>query len=370
MAKRALLGVGVAVATLAACSLAVLRPPAEGPPSAREVAAELEPESLYAAHRDDGRFYNPWRPFPHRFGAVLRWWLTPNAYTEAREEPPRVPVVANDGSGLAGRAGSASLTWVGHATFAVHDDDDVFLTDPHFGERAFWPKRLHPPGIPIEAVPPDAFAVISHNHYDHLDEWTVENLPETVTWFVPLGHAEWFRDRDRERVVELDWWQSARHGRWTVTCLPSQHWSRRVGMGRNEALWCSWLLDSGERRYYFAGDTGYFHGFREFARRFGPIDVAMLPIGAYAPRWFMSYQHVDPAEAWQAFVDLEARWMLPMHWGTFDLTDEPLDLPPRELARAIDEAGGDPERVRLLAVGEQWHLPEEPEDARAGARGR
>lgn len=354
------LGAGVA-AGLAACSLGVLRPapPPEGPPPV-EVAAGLSPASLHAPHREgeDGPFFNPWRRFDRSFWGGLRWWLAPNPWADAKDDPPRVSVVPNDGASLAGVEHSASLTWVGHATFAVHDDDDVFLTDPHFGERAFWPRRLHPPGVPLESVPPDAFAVISHNHYDHLDEWTVENLPETVTWFVPLGYADWFRDRGRERVRELDWWESARHGRWTVTCLPSQHWTRRVGMGPNEVLWCSWLIDSGERRYYFAGDTGYFHGFAEYGRRFGPIDVAMLPIGAYEPRWFMAYQHMNPAEAYRAFRDLGAKWMLPMHWGTFDLTDEPLDLPPRALARAVEAADGDRSRVRLLAVGERWRLPD------------
>ncbi len=159
-------------------------------------------------------------------------------------------------------------------------------------------------------------------------------------------------------MVELDWWQSARHGRWTLTCLPAQHWSRRLGQGYNRTLWCSWLLDSGEHRYYFAGDTGYFEGFVELGRRFGPIDAAMLPIGAYEPRWFMRSQHMNPREAYQAFLDLGARFMLPMHWGAFDLTDEPMDLPPRELAQVIEGRGGDPARVPALAVGERWHLPE------------
>jgi N-acyl-phosphatidylethanolamine-hydrolysing phospholipase D len=264
--------------------------------------------------------------------------------------------VANDGASLAGIERSASVIWVGHATFAVHDGGDVFLTDPHFGERALIPRRIVPPGVPIESVPEHAFAVISHNHYDHLDEWTVENLPASIGWYVPLGMASWFRERGRDDVVELDWWQSARRGRWTITCLPSQHWSRRFWQGENRVLWCSWLLDSGDYRYYFAGDTGYFHGFREFGERFGPIDVAMLPIGAYEPRWLMRYHHMNPAEALRAFHDLRARWMLPMHWGTFDLTDEPVDYPPTELSRVMGAEGVDDQAVRVLAIGERWHV--------------
>jgi N-acyl-phosphatidylethanolamine-hydrolysing phospholipase D len=314
--------------------------------------------SLHAPHLDPmGRFFNPWARDPRTTWAALRWLLfTRNPYD--RSQPLRVPRVANDGAYLAGSEHSASVTWVGHATFAIHDRDDVVLTDPHFGPRALFPRRLVAPGVPVDAVPADALAVVSHNHYDHLDRWSVETLPAGVTWFVPLGLADWFRARGRHAVVELDWWQSAEHGRWKITCLPAQHWSRRIEQRENTTLWCSWLLDSGEYRYYFAGDTGYFPGFGEFGRRLGPVDVAMLPIGAYEPRWFMQYQHMDPAEAYQAFLDLGARFMLPMHWGTFDLTDEPVDLPPRVLAEVVAERGGDPERVRTLAVGERWKLPE------------
>ena len=328
-----------------ACSPPAFAEPADPP---------WDPGLLHAPHRRDGRFFNPWAPFERRFWGALRWYLSRNPYDKS--SAPQLRVVPNDGSGFATVERSASVTWVGHATFAVHDDTDVFLTDPHFGSRALIPKRQVPPGVPIESIPDDAFAVISHNHYDHLDEWSVEHLPESMAWFVPMGLGDWFREHGRERVAELDWWESRRHGRWTVTCLPSQHWSRRMGQGTDEVLWCSWLLDSGELRYYFAGDTGYFGGFAEFGRRFGPIDVAMLPIGAYEPRWFMRNQHMDPAEAWRAFQDLGARWMLPMHWGTFDLTDEPLDLPPKELLRAVADARGDASRIRILAVGEQWHV--------------
>jgi N-acyl-phosphatidylethanolamine-hydrolysing phospholipase D len=125
-------------------------------------------------------------------------------------------------------------------------------------------------------------------------------------------------------------------------------------MKRNATLWCSWLLDSGARRYYFAGDSGYFHGFAEFGRRFAPVNVAFLPIGAYEPRWFMRYQHVNPEEAWKAFLDLGAGTMIPMHWGCFDLTDEPADLAPKVLAQVLERENVARERVRMLAVGERW----------------
>jgi N-acyl-phosphatidylethanolamine-hydrolysing phospholipase D len=310
--------------------------------------------SLYAPHRKDGAFFNPWAPFSWRVSNLLRWYLGTNAFDKSR--PFHIPVVANDGASLAGLEHSATVTWVGHATFAVHDEADVFLTDPNFGERALIPSRKVPPGVPIGSIPPDSFAVISHSHYDHLDAYTVDTLPASVTWYVPLGMGEWFRERGRI-ATELDWWQSAQRGRWTITCLPSQHWSRRFGASTNESLWCSWLIDSGRRKYYFAGDSGYFHGFAEVGRKFSDIDVAMLPIGAYEPRWLMRYQHMNPTEAFQAFKDLKARFLLPMHWGTFDLTDEPLDEPPKALARAVKEAQGDESRVHVMAIGEIWHVP-------------
>lgn len=329
---------------------------ASGAPPGRAAAPLPEPGSLFAPHRDGDRFFNPWGEDRTSVLDFLRWRLSRNAWDKSG--PLEVPIVANDGASLAGVETSASVTWVGHATLAVHDEGDVFLTDPHFGPRALIPKRLVPPGIPLASVPRDAFAVISHNHYDHLDAWTVERLPASIHWFVPLGLAEWFRARGRENVVELDWWQSARHGRFTITCLPSQHWSRRIEQGANESLWCSWLIDSGVRRYYHAGDTGYFHGFAEFGRRYGPIDVALLPIGAYEPRWFMRYQHMNPTEAYQAFLDLRARHMIGMHWGTFDLTDEPADHAPKALAEVVAKARGDASRVRVLAIGERWRVPE------------
>jgi N-acyl-phosphatidylethanolamine-hydrolysing phospholipase D len=313
----------------------------------------LDPDLLYAPHGEPGRFFNPWRRVEPRFTDLLRWKLGRNEYDKSK--PVQVPLLANGGAYLKDRDQPASVTWVGHSTFAVQDGGDVFLTDPHFGPRALLPRRLTPPGVPLTAVPPEAFAVLSHNHYDHLDSWTVRRLPATVRWFVPLGLGSWFRRRGRQ-VEELDWWQSVRHGRWTLTCLPAQHWSNRLGMPPSSTLWCSWLLDSGERRYYFAGDSGYFSGFAEFGQRFAPIDVAFLPIGAYEPRWFMRPQHVNPEEAWQAFLDLGARAMIPMHWGCFDLTDEPADLAPKVLTEILQREGAGPEQVQTLAVGERWRL--------------
>jgi len=325
--------------------------------SADPVGPAGAPSLLYAPHGEPGRFFNPWGEMQTGLPELLRWKLRKNSYGPRR--PPAVPVVANDGAYLRSRAEAEppSVTWVGHSTFAIQDGGEVFLTDPHFGPRAFLPPRKSPPGLPLAAIPPHACVLLSHNHYDHLDAWTVDRLPSGVRWFVPRGVAAWLHERPVPReVVELDWWQSARHGAFTLTCLPAQHWSNRLTVRRNSTLWCSWLLAGPDRSYYFAGDSGYFQGFAEFGRRFGPIDAAFLPIGAYEPRWFMRYQHMDPEEALRAFRDLGARHFFGMHWGTFDLTDEPVDLAPRALAEAVARSGEDPGPIHVLAVGERFPL--------------
>ena len=326
-------------------------------PPDRTPELSSDPSLLFASHGQPGAWFNPWRPLDRHFTDLFRWLVSRSAYTGEWRNPPEVPQVENDGASFAKAEHSASVTWVGHSTFAVHDEEDVFLTDPHFGTRALLPKRYHPPGVPLSSIPSSAFAVISHNHYDHLDAYTVDALPASLTWFVPMGLGDWFRKRGRQAVVELDWWQSARYGRWQVTCVPSQHWSQRFDQQRNSTLWCAWVITSGERTYFFAGDTGYFHGFTEIGKRFGPIDVAILPIGAYEPRWIMHYSHMNPAEAYQAFLDLGAHWMLPCHWGTFRLTDEPIDEPPRELQRVVQTAGGRFDPIHVMAIGERWEVP-------------
>jgi N-acyl-phosphatidylethanolamine-hydrolysing phospholipase D len=317
---------------------------------------DAPPEALplYAPHGRPGAFFNPWRRFAVSARDVLRWKLGPNGYDKS--PPPEVPSVPWDGRRLGARR-QAAATWVGHATFALENGaGGVALTDPHWGRRALLPRRHLPPGVPLAAIPEDAVAVLSHNHYDHLDRWTVRRLPPSTRWLVPLGLGAWLRRHGARRVVELDWWQTAEAGPWTLTCLPAQHWSNRAFQRRNGSLWCSWLLAANGRTTYFGGDSGAFAGFAEIGRRFPGIDLALLPIGAYEPRWFMRYQHVDPAEAYDAFLALGAAAMIGMHWGCFDLTDEPIDLAPRVLAEVVAARGGDA-RVRTLAVGERWAFP-------------
>ena len=309
--------------------------------------------ALFAPHRRGRLFFNPWREFPIRFRDVLRWYRE-----RPRQRPPETPAprVANDGASFRLHEPGLALTWIGHSSFALQHERSVLLTDPHFGPRALVPPRHVPPGVPLAAIPEEAVALVSHSHYDHLDRWTVRRLPASTRWLVPLGLAAPLRRMGAREVRELDWWDEATVGPWRLTCLPAQHWSNRISHPRNATLWCSWLIEASGRRVYFAGDTGAFPGFAEYGRRFAPLAAALLPVGAYEPRWFMRYQHLNPADAVVAWAELGAATLVGMHWGTFVLTDEALDEPPRALGRAVAASGADASRLRLPAVGERWHV--------------
>lgn len=317
-------------------------------------------DTLYAPHSASRRFFNPWGVSKARFLDVVRWkLLSRNRYDKRRA--PHVPRVTNDGSALARPARSPRTTWIGHATFSLQDGSDLLLTDPHFGPRALVPRRFHPPGIPLAAVPERAVAILSHNHYDHLDRYTLSRLPKGIAWRVPLGLGPFVRQFGFTDVEELDWWESSDCRGFRLTLLPAQHWSRRLSQPDETTLWGSWLVESARQRTFFAGDSGYFHGFAEFGRRFPGLDLAILPTGAYEPRWFMKPVHMNPEEALAAFRDLGAAHLLPMHWGTFDLTDEPIDEADRVLERLLAEFGPDlSRRVHRLAIGESYRLAESP----------
>lgn len=315
--------------------------------------ATSHPESARAEsdHFRDGRYFAPWQEFRINWAALWDYLASPNPYKG--QDFGAVPQVTN---ARLPDTDMPTVTWIGHATFAIQDGGDLVLTDPHLGTRALLISRSTPPALDISAVQQARFGVISHNHYDHLDEQTVKALPADMLWVVPAGLGPWFQKQGRRNVVELDWWQSTTSGDWTITCVPVQHWSRRWGQPTNSTLWCGWVMQSAQTTYFFAGDTGYFDGFAEIGRRFPELDVALLPIGAWQPQSFLRYQHMGPAEALQAFDDLGAKNMIPMHWGSFKLSQEPLNEPPTTL-RALIAGNSDRERrVRILAMGESWSL--------------
>jgi N-acyl-phosphatidylethanolamine-hydrolysing phospholipase D len=250
-----------------------------------------------------------------------------------------------------------AVTWIGHATFYVRMDGVAFLTDPMYSERASpfafaGPRRLVPPGVPLEALPRLDFALLSHDHYDHTDLPTLRRLAQRdVPFVVPTGVGELVRKAGGRVAVELAWWQEARVAGVAVTCVPARHFSGRGPTDRNRRLWAGFVVAGETRRFYHPGDTALFEGFAGIGRNLGPIDLACLPIGAYEPRTIMGPIHLNPEEAVRAATDLGTRAAVGMHFGTFDLSDEPLDEPPRRfLAEARARGLGD--RAFVMAVGE------------------
>lgn len=272
--------------------------------------------------------------------------------------PTAVPDIAHPQAS----AGEIRITWLGHASFLLQIDELNLLLDPHLSLRAspferFGPVRVMDAAVTVEALPRIDAVLLSHDHYDHLDEPTVRALHkrfgETLHWITPLAYAEWFGKRGVRKLVELDWWAKTRLKSLTITATPAQHWTRR-GMRFNERLWCSFMIEGAARSVYFAGDSGYCPGFREIGERFGGCDIAIVPIGAYEPRWFMKFAHMNPEEAVQTFLDVRARKFIPMHWGTFRLTDEDMLEPPVRVRAAWKAAGLPVEDLHILRHGETF----------------
>lgn len=249
---------------------------------------------------------------------------------------------------------SVSLTWVGHASYLIRMGGACVLADPVWSTKIVGvPPRLTPPGIAWSELPPVDAVVISHNHYDHLDLPTLRRLPPATPLLVPAGLGAWCGARGFTHVTELDWWESAEVAGLTFDFVPAHHWSRRGPFDSCRSLWGGWVItDRSGGRVYHSGDTGYGHWFRRIGERYPGIDVAMMPIGAYAPRWFMRSVHMDPDEAVAATVDVGATRMASMHWGTFVLTQEPVIEPLDRVRKAWAATGRDRAGLWDLAVGE------------------
>lgn len=268
-----------------------------------------------------------------------------------RVEPFTPPFRDNDGSIL--RTTASSLTWVGHATFVLRLGRRTLATDPIWSNRiAGAVARVSPPGVRLEDVPPIDVVTISHNHFDHLDLPTLRRIGPKATYVVPLGCGPLLENAGLRKIVELDWWQTHREEELAITHVPSRHWSMRMPWTRNESLWGGFVIKSPESTVYHAGDTAYFDGFREIGARLGRIDLALLPIGAYDPRWFMETQHMSPEEAGEAFLHLGAEKLVAMHWGTFRLTDEPLAEPPKRIEAWWRTRGLPSDRLIVMDIGE------------------
>ena len=308
-------------------------------------------------HFDGYRFYNPGIDIDKSF---IDLWRMLNSGNRARwpehvengsfPPPPRnVP------------ADEIAVTPIGHATLLIQFAGLNVLTDPMYSKRASpvtWagPERVRDPGVAFDVLPRIDVVVLSHDHYDHMDLATLRRLRDR--WnplvVVGLGNARYLAGYGLERSVELDWWQSIDLGPGVrLTFVPAQHWSGRGFGDRRRTLWGGYWFDAAAGRVYFAGDTGYPAQFREIRRRLGQPDIALLPIGAYEPRWFMAPQHVKPEEAVRAHLDLGARLSIAMHFATFhQLSDEAIEAPVTALAVAQREHGLPGDVFRVLGFGE------------------
>ncbi|MFC0444342.1 MBL fold metallo-hydrolase [Pseudidiomarina halophila] len=294
---------------------------------------------------------------------MMRWfgdeeWADQHA--EVEENPALVPMTDVSFARILQPGTKPQLTWLGHATFLLQYRGLNVLTDPILSERASpvsftGPKRLTPAPLTTAELPPIDYVVISHNHYDHLDEETVAALGEDIIYLVPLGLTEWFVELgiNAQQVREFDWWQQADFGALRITATPSQHWSARSLWDRNDTLWATWHIEIADWQVWFAGDTGYNSvQFKEIGQQFPQIDVALIPIGAYQPRWFMKPQHVNPEEAVQMHFDLGATQSYAMHWGTFQLAAESLAETHADYATALARHNLSEQTFSQLKIGE------------------
>jgi L-ascorbate metabolism protein UlaG (beta-lactamase superfamily) len=303
-------------------------------------------------HFDGRRYFNPSGANGQPFWKLPRLLATPKTRwpSEVQVQPRRPPILGEP---------EIVVTFVGHSTFLIQTAGINVLIDPVYADRASplsfaGPRRARLPGVRFDDLPPTSLVLLSHNHYDHCDLGTLRRLeqrfhPMAVT---PPGNGRLLRAAGFSKIEELDWWQTSRAAPLRVTVTPAQHFSARTLFDRNRALWGGFLIETGGRRVYHTGDSGYGPHFREISARLGPIDLALIPIGAYEPRWFMRDIHMNPAEAVQAHLDLGARQSVAMHFGTFQLTPEGIDQPVRDLANALREQGVPAEEFRTIEVGE------------------
>ena len=307
--------------------------------------------SVYAPHvNPDGTFFNPWMERPERKGR----WRSRDKKTFDEFPEEKYSHVENDYSYLADKNFN-SISFAGHASTIIKMDGETVFTDPFFSNHALIVAKDLKLKFDFSRVPDRPVVLISHNHYDHLDIETVKQLiKKNAVFLVPMRLKKFFTRAGAKEVYELDWWESIQIGGLDYTFLPAQHWSRRFAQKGGSTLWGGWLV-KGSKTVYFSGDTGYFRGFEEFGNRFD-IDYALIGAGAYEPRWFMHYSHMNVEEFIHAADELKAKVSIPIHLGVISLSDEPLVYPLYEIDKFLTVSPEYSDRLRLLRVGEYLRI--------------
>jgi L-ascorbate metabolism protein UlaG (beta-lactamase superfamily) len=290
---------------------------------------------------------------PERGPADMLRWKVLRRSDPRREDFAAIDAIrpgVHEGGAAALASGDPVAVWIGHATWALRLGGKLVVTDPIWSSKISGVvPRLVPPGVALDAMPPVDIVLVTHDHRDHMDLPTLARLGAAPLYIVPMGNGKRIK---HPNVVELDWWQTHEVDGLQITLVPARHWSMREPWNKNATLWGGYVVRAPEGTAYHSGDTAFGDHFAEIAARVGTIDWAMLPIGGYAPRWFMEPQHVDPIEAARGFEALGARHLLAMHWGTFRLTDEPIGEPPETLRSYWREHQLHDDRLWIVDVGE------------------
>ncbi len=297
----------------------------------------LEEMARKKMHHDSGRFVNPMGLSREgRFWDLIRWKFSPNAFETYLDEQPLNPV-AIDWSVVKNHHG-LSITFLKHAGITIKDHGETFYIDPVFDDIGFFIKDFTPRRFELAEMPRANHILITHGHYDHLDTRSLQHFQPSTHVITPLGYNKVFQGLKMNNRRQLDWYETVETGKQRVTLLPSNHWTMRNPIvGPNRSLWGAYLIETqGGYTIFVSGDTAYFDGFEQIGSRYD-IDLAIFNLGAYEPRWFMAQSHANPSETVQAFIELNAKHLMIVHWGTFQLGDEPVHFPPRDIKMALEQ---------------------------------